>query len=244
MIHAVLFDVDDTLCDDTGHFLSAARAIGARVAAEYPGTDPAIVAHTYRAVSDHFWTREIALSTPEPLAVVRERLWRRAFQRLGIEPGPRLLGDVLVEYARLRLDVMPALHDGALETIDTLRERGFAVGIVTNGLSETHVPKLERLGLAERVAVSLMPDRIGCAKPEPGPFRMACESLGVLPAHTVHVGDSLHSDVRGAKNAGLRAVWFNPDRNEHPGEPIPLPDAQIHALAELPDLVMGWNATR
>lgn len=244
MIRAVLFDVDDTLCDDTGHFLNAARAIGERVASAHTNVDPTTVAETYRGVSDRFWTQEIALSAPEPLATVRERLWRRAFDRLAIEPARELLDDVLVEYARLRLDVMPALHENALETLDTLRSFGIAVGVVTNGLSETHVPKLQRLGIAERVSVSLMPDRIGCAKPEPGPFWMACEMLGVAPAETVHVGDSLHSDIRGARNAGLRAVWFNPKRLEHPGEPLTVPDAEIHALGHLPDLVMGWRAAR
>lgn len=244
MIRAVLFDVDDTLCDDTGHFQNAARRIGEWVNAAHPHVDAGFVAETYRAVSDHFWTHEIALVTPEPLARVRERLWRRAFAKLEIEPDPRLLDDVLVEYARLRLQELPALHVGAHETLDRLRAEGVGVGVVTNGLSETHVPKLERLGIARRVDVCLMPDRIGCAKPDPRPFHLACEALGVLPEATAHVGDSLNSDVRGAQGAGLRGIWFNPSRKAHPGECHALPDAVVHSLPELLEWVLAFNAPR
>ena len=234
MIRAVLFDVDDTLCDDTGHFLGAAHGIGTRIASVHPHLPPEAVVETYRGVSDRYWTQEIALTAPEPLGIVRERLWRRAFSQLGIAPDPPLMAEVLAEYARLRLDELPALHEGALSMLEQLRAGGYRLGVVTNGLSETHVPKLQRLGLASRVDICLMPDVVGVAKPDPGIFHLACSQLGALPEQTVHVGDSLHSDVTGATRAGLHAVWFNPDRKEHPGGDIPRPCVTLHRLVELP----------
>ena len=49
------------------------------------------------------------------------------------------------------------------------------------------------------------------------------------------VGDSLSSDIRGARNAGIRSCWFNP-RGEAPRPDIPA-DFEIRCLEELPPLL-------
>jgi FMN phosphatase YigB (HAD superfamily) len=49
------------------------------------------------------------------------------------------------------------------------------------------------------------------------------------------VGDSWANDVAGATNAGIRAVWFNPDRKPAPGPPWGV--AEIHALAPAHDVL-------
>jgi len=56
----------------------------------------------------------------------------------------------------------------------------------------------------------------------------------------VMVGDSWANDIAGAVNAGIRAVWFNPDRKRAPGPPAGV--AEIHALApaeEILPLLLG-----
>jgi len=64
---------------------------------------------------------------------------------------------------------------------------------------------LEGLGLAdlfERVVVS---SSAGAAKPSPVPFRIALESLGLMPSEVWHIGDS-PEDGTGARAAGLRCL--------------------------------------
>lgn len=46
-------------------------------------------------------------------------------------------------------------------------------------------------------------------KPAPRIFEMALDRTGWRRDCVMHVGDSLHSDVGGAKRAGLRAGWVN-----------------------------------
>ena len=50
----------------------------------------------------------------------------------------------------------------------------------------------------------------GVAKPDPRIFDAALDALGTAPARTLHVGDSVHYDVRGAQAAGMPAVHFDP----------------------------------
>ena len=49
------------------------------------------------------------------------------------------------------------------------------------------------------------------------------------------VGDSLTSDIRGGKNAGIRTCWFAPQGQ--PARPDIRPDYRICALEELPALL-------
>jgi putative hydrolase of the HAD superfamily len=68
---------------------------------------------------------------------------------------------------------------------------------------------LRRLGLAEAFAVIVTAAAVGAAKPDPAPFRVALEQLGVDAGRCVHVGDDPVTDVAGARGAGLTAVLID-----------------------------------
>ena len=46
-------------------------------------------------------------------------------------------------------------------------------------------------------------------KPRKELFEYALRSVGIEPGQVVHIGDSLESDVKGARSAGINAVWVN-----------------------------------
>jgi len=81
---------------------------------------------------------------------------------------------------------------------------------------------------AVAAAAGVRPMVIG--KPEPHLFRVALERLGLPPQVVVMVGDSIHSDIRGAQGVGLRTIWIAP-----PGADAGdvHPDLTIRAYAEL-----------
>ena len=64
------------------------------------------------------------------------------------------------------------------------------------------------------------------------------DRLGVAPAESLMVGNSLSRDVVGGKRAGLHTCWLALDDEE---EPVGLvePDFTIRSLGELPRLVLG-----
>jgi 4-nitrophenyl phosphatase len=60
------------------------------------------------------------------------------------------------------------------------------------------------------VAVTAGAQPVVVGKPEPPLFRMALARLGLEPAAAAMVGDSLASDIGGARRAGLRTVLYAP----------------------------------
>jgi FMN hydrolase / 5-amino-6-(5-phospho-D-ribitylamino)uracil phosphatase len=72
----------------------------------------------------------------------------------------------------------------------------------------------------------------GVEKPDRRLFDVAASEVGCGPDEVVMVGDSLRNDVRGAQNAGWRAIWLNRDGRELLDGYTP--DAEIPNLMELP----------
>jgi FMN hydrolase / 5-amino-6-(5-phospho-D-ribitylamino)uracil phosphatase len=70
----------------------------------------------------------------------------------------------------------------------------------------------------------------GASKPDPALFHIACRELGCEPEEVVHLGDDIELDVRGARAAGLHAVWMNRGSHSWPGEDVPDTVADLEAF--------------
>ena len=51
---------------------------------------------------------------------------------------------------------------------------------------------------------------------------------------TIIIGDSLSSDIQGGINAGIKTVWFNPERERNNSGITP--DYEVHTLKEVIDI--------
>jgi putative hydrolase of the HAD superfamily len=56
---------------------------------------------------------------------------------------------------------------------------------------------------------------IGACKPDRLLFEAACAALGSSAQHTLHVGDSLEMDLRGAQAAGLLGLHLQRGKQRH-----------------------------
>src|SRR5580692_1277473 len=83
-IDLVLFDLDDTLHDDTLAYQSAAEEVAHEIAAEH-GIDALALKASYVAAAEGFWKRLTAETLQVELARVRESLWESALGSVGID---------------------------------------------------------------------------------------------------------------------------------------------------------------
>jgi putative hydrolase of the HAD superfamily len=115
---------------------------------------------------------------------------------------------------------------GSAEALRALHDAGVPMAVVSNADGSV-AALLGAAGLCQVGAGPLVPvaaivdsGAVGVAKPDPTIFAPALEALGTDPARTLHVGDSIHYDIRGAQAAGMPAVHFDPGRlcplTDHP----------------------------
>lgn len=236
----VLFDLDDTLFDHqraVGLGITAKRrAHGGTVAA----ADDAAEIRRWHHLEEVHYSRYLhgELGFQEQRRV-------RVFEFLrphGVELDDAAADAWYADFLRL-YDRSWVLHDDALSCLDSLEQAipGVQFGIVTNAELNFQLPKLERLGLAERMTHVVASGQVGCPKPDARIFHEACARFGVRPEEAVYVGDRLQTDARGARDAGLTGVWL--DRGVVTPDADELAQARasgvltISSLAELPALL-------
>ncbi|MGC1381103.1 MAG: HAD family hydrolase [Candidatus Baltobacteraceae bacterium] len=229
-IDVVLFDLDDTLHDDTYAYQSAAEEVAREVAAEH-GVDALALKAAYVAEAEGFWARLSADDLNLKLASIRASLWQTALESVGAGDDPALAHRSADRYNAYRAKYY-TLFPGATDLLRALRERGRRLGMVTNGLSETHREKIATLRLGEYFDALFLADEVGMIKPDPLLFAHACRTLGSAPAYGAMVGDRYDRDIRGAAEAGLFTIWLNVRDEELPAGAKP-PDATCSSIAEV-----------
>ncbi|WP_414167223.1 HAD family hydrolase [Streptoverticillium reticulum] len=107
--------------------------------------------------------------------------------------------------------VEPDPQVGAM--LASLREAGWRLGVVTNGMVDNQTNKLRQAELNDLVDTVVISDAVGVWKPDARIFRHAITRLDSAPGpHVVMVGDSLEHDVAGAHVTGLTTVWVSHGR--------------------------------
>lgn len=108
--------------------------------------------------------------------------------------------------------------------LEALRDRDLRVGLVSNAFDPPHLlhRDLEQMGVAQRLDVAVFSSEVGWRKPHRAIFERALEAIGVDPAATLFVGDTLATDIAGAKALGMhtcQALWFRADDDADAPEP-------------------------
>ena len=69
---------------------------------------------------------------------------------------------------------------------------------------------LEKLQLSDLLDLVVIPSNSGLSKPDPRVYHEALDRLGESGAAAIYIGDREESCVEGARNAGIRALRFDP----------------------------------
>lgn len=124
------------------------------------------------------------------------------------------IGELSMAYVLPLFEVPPYLNPDAPKLLRWLRDQNKLSGIICNtGLMPgTELRRfLSKEGVAKYFDLMIFSDEVRIRKPDEGIFHLAARGLKTKPQEVVHVGDNLKSDVWGAKNVGLRAIYLSSD---------------------------------
>lgn len=236
-VRAVLFDVGDTLWHADGAPPPAEfRRRAAERAAEFltrhgiRAADPAALARACWDAMEAAMraSRAGSLVEPDYAAVAAD-----AARSIGLTLPRDLAGAFLEAIYVSGAEGGKSAYPDARPTLDTLRARGFRLGIVTNRAfgGERFRADLRAAGLDVAWDVIAVSVEVGYLKPHPRLFLAALEALAVAPAEAVMVGNSLTEDIAGAQALGMAAAW----KRSAPDADGVTPDFTFDRVAELLD---------
>jgi putative hydrolase of the HAD superfamily len=129
-------------------------------------------------------------------------------------------------------------EEDAVPTLETLKQRGYRLGMISNGADDENTYVLLDKGkFRPYFEYVLTSAACGKRKPHPDIFRMALEHFQVPPEQTVMVGDTFEADIVGAKRMGMSAIWITRRLRETANRQEIQPDASVSALSEVPPLL-------
>lgn len=101
-------------------------------------------------------------------------------------------------------------HDGAVEVLAQLNNRGVITGLITNGMEQIQLGKIHALDIHNKVDHVTISAQARAHKPHAPVFELALRRAKVSAEHAIQIGDHVTNDVAGAIRAGLGGVFYNP----------------------------------
>ncbi|WP_406640942.1 HAD family hydrolase [Amycolatopsis sp. WGS_07] len=188
MTRLALVDLDDTLTDLSGAFSRWATEFAAQHRLP-DGTAGWLVSARHEGPMDQFFAE---VRQRFDLTESAEQLW--------------------ASY-RARIPQLVQLYPHVLDVLGDLRAAGWRIGIVTNGMRDNQLAKLERTGLANAVDGYCISDAVGLRKPDPRILHLAAQHCGTtLTSDDWIIGDSPRLDIACGHQAGIRTLWISHHR--------------------------------
>ena len=219
-IKAVVFDIDGSLYSDFPFYLRVSFHVlkNLRFFLHYSKTRK--IMHTKAPLADYFEYQARILASSMHISV------RRA----------KALIDVIV-YKGCRpyfKKIKP--YPNVLETFKALKEAGYKIGILSDLPPEQ---KGDIWGVSEYCDVILGSEKIGALKPSKYPFGVVSMTLDVPLNEILYVGNSIKSDIRGAKNAGMFAAYKMPWWRVILHKPLKEADFSFSKYRQLQDMLLS-----
>lgn len=209
-VRALVLDLDDTLLDTRGAMhraaVSAARKLWPAASVESLESFASVYYDDPGGCFDAFTRGEMTFEEQ------RESRVTTAAGRMGLDLAHY---DVFVAAYTLAFAGAQLVFDDVRRLLQAAAACRVGVCLLTNGSDAITVEKLAAVGL-QGCAPVVTTDTFGVGKPDPRVYLRACKLAGATPASSMSVGDTLPTDVVGARRAGLRAAWL-----QRPGVPPP-----------------------
>jgi putative hydrolase of the HAD superfamily len=224
-IKAVFFDIDNTLYDSTLQVEMVRRnAIKAMIEA---GLD-----------IEEDEARDALLDIVNKYGSNYEHHFDDLLKKFGKENNPRIIAAGIVAYHATKIAYLVPYSD-TVHTLLELRDRGYKLGVITEGRPVKQWEKLIRLGLQHFFHAVVISEEVQRQKPDVEMFRIAAKRIGVKPQEAVMVGDRLDKDIQGAKEAGMTTIQVMKGKysTKAPEKEMQEPDYVVPSLKKILDIL-------
>jgi len=172
------------------------------------------------------------------------------FRAKGVTENAENLGTNVAQLFRISSIEYLRLYPGTLEALACLRKKGYRLWLLSNAQRIFTAYELRCIGLGEQLDGIYISSDYRCRKPDIRFFQALIDEKKLDIRKCLMIGNDLHTDIAGAKNAGLDTLYMHtnltpPDQREadpslHPS--LAAPDAhhfeyEGYDWAELADLV-------
>ncbi len=202
----LLFDADHTLFDfNKSEYFALKNALDFY---SLPSTNDVI--ERYSVINIKYW------KMLERGEIDKKSLMLARFVEFAKEYGFEDKAEVLSDLYMTNLAREAHLFEGALEMVEKLSKK-YRLFIITNGVKSTQDGRFGISPITKYFEKIFISEVIGAEKPSKVFFDAVENGIeGYSREKAIVIGDSLSSDIKGALNAGIDCIWYNPIKKEAP----------------------------
>lgn len=198
MIKAVLIDIDDTIFDfekcSKNSFLKTLEKFNLKFKEEDFSY--------FNKVNDILWTKQkLGEINIKEVFIKRDYLMGKYFN-LNIEKG--LFNDLFVKFLYDEIEMVDGIEDLLLYLSDK-----YKIFTASNGIYEMQENRLKKSNLDKYFDKIFVSDKIGFEKPDKKFFQKIMYLTKFSNDDLIMIGDSIKSDIIGAKNSKIKSIYFN-----------------------------------
>lgn len=129
--------------------------------------------------------------------------WKLFFNKIGRNVSASEAAEIFKDTLAHNGILLP----GAGEFLESIKE--YPKSLVTNGISSIQRQRLRDTGIEHYFENIFISSEIGYNKPQKELFDYVFKAVGKTNRECIMIGDSEHSDIRGAVNAGMESIYIN-----------------------------------
>jgi len=201
MIKALIFDFDQTLVNSADGFRVAEKEVEVKIFHSLGITSWEEFLTNYRRIRKRFHVN---------YNFSRKAIWQEVYLHYHQKPNLQFLEKWECDYWE-KIKSEAILFPETERVLENLTSR-YQVALITNtqGQKTSKKRRLSQFPELEKFfKVIIVAGESGVpAKPNPAPFLLCLDNLGIAPPEAIYVGDDWYIDINGARNASIQPIWL------------------------------------
>lgn len=134
--------------------------------------------------------------------------YRNLYTLKGIAPTDEMVAEAAWTFRDASTDYNKPFV-GATDLLDALRESGRRTVLLSNAQALYTLPELAKFGIAPHLDTIFISSQAGWKKPSEQFYRLALQTTGADPEHTLMVGNDPDADIAGARRVGMDGAYLH-----------------------------------
>lgn len=203
MIKAVLIDIDDTIFDFEKCSKNAFKKTLKKLDLSYKEKDFSY----FNRVNDILWTKQkLGEINIEEVFTHRSIMMSKYFE-LDIEK--EIFNDLFVEFLYDEIEMVDEVED-----LLSYLSNKYQIYAASNGVYDMQVNRIKKSNLSKYFKDIFVSDKISYEKPDKRFFKKIMDITKYSNDDLIMIGDSIKSDIIGAKNSNIKSIYFNKENKK------------------------------